>query len=78
MLVGVEALRKVGAKEITVAVPTGHLQAVQRMAGQVETVYCANIRGGLTFAVADAYQRWSDIREDEAVSIYKRSIARRS
>jgi len=78
MLVGVEALRKVGANEITVAVPTGHLQAVQRMAGQVETVYCANIRGGLTFAVADAYQRWSDIREDEAVSIYKRSIARRS
>jgi putative phosphoribosyl transferase len=63
--VGVEALKKSGAGKIIVAVPTGHLHGVERVAGEVESIYCPNVRGGRSFAVADAYQRWTDVSEEE-------------
>ena len=66
LLVGVEALSKANANRIIVAVPTGHWQSVQMMAQHVETVFCSNIRKGWGFAVADAYQRWSDVPDEEA------------
>ena len=72
MLVAVEALHKAGAQRICVAVPTGHKSALQRMAQQVEAVYCANSRTGFSFAVADAYELWTDVAEPEAIAIYKR------
>jgi putative phosphoribosyl transferase len=71
LLVGVEALRKIGASQIIVAVPTGHWDSVQMMARRVEAVYCANIRKGWSFAVADAYQRWSDVSDEEVVELMK-------
>lgn len=62
----VEAVRDDGARRIVVAVPTGHEAAVKRMAGLVGEIHCANVRGGRTFAVADAYRDWSDL-DDAAV-----------
>jgi putative phosphoribosyl transferase len=73
MLVAIEALRNAGAGDICVAVPTGHWSALQRMAQEVSTIYCANIRSGFSFAVADAYEAWTDVAEEEAVAIYKRA-----
>jgi putative phosphoribosyl transferase len=75
MLVAIEALRNAEARAICVAIPTGHWSALQRMAQEVEAVYCANIRSGLSFAVADAYEVWTDVVEEEAVAIYKRASA---
>jgi putative phosphoribosyl transferase len=72
LIVGVEALRKAGARQIIVAVPTGHWDSVQLMAQQVEAIYCANIRQGWSFAVADAYERWSDVSDEEMVEMIKR------
>ena len=69
MHVAVEALRKTGADRIVVTVPTGHSGPVERMAAEVEALYCPNIRGGWGFAVADAYKRWSDVNEDEVIEI---------
>ena len=69
MQVAVESLQKTGTHTITVAVPTGHQRSVERIAGEVTTLYCANIRGGYHFAVADAYLRWSDVGEKEVVSL---------
>jgi predicted phosphoribosyltransferase len=69
MQVAVEALQKSGANSITVAVPTGHQRSVGRIAGEVNTLYCANMRGGYPFAVADAYVRWSDVSEKEVISL---------
>jgi putative phosphoribosyl transferase len=74
MLVAVEALRKAGAQHICVAVPTGHGSSLPRMAQEVEALYCANIRGGFSFAVADAYEEWTDIAEEEAIAQYRRLI----
>ena len=72
MRVAVEALRRAGARTVRVAVPTGHLEAVARLAPTVETLYCANIRAGRRFAVADAYRRWTDVDEAEV----RRELAR--
>ena len=69
MQVAVEALQKAGKHGITVAVPTGHQRSVGRIAGEVNTLYCANMRGGYPFAVADAYVRWSDVSEKEVISL---------
>lgn len=63
MQVAVRSLAREGAKRILVAVPTGHQHAVQTLAGEVDAVYCANVRSGHRFAVADAYHHWSDIKE---------------
>jgi predicted phosphoribosyltransferase len=72
MLVAIEALRKADAQHICVAVPTTHSSALPRMASEVEALYCANIRTGFSFAVADAYEEWTDVTEEEALAIYKR------
>ena len=69
MRVAVTALRSAGAGRIIVAVPTGHRQSAEIIAQEVETLYCANIRGGLSYAVASAYRHWSDVAEDEVIKI---------
>ena len=74
MGVGVEAVRKAGAREIVVAVPTGHREAVRRIAKDAQAVYCANVRAGFSFAVADAYEHWYDVDETEALNIYRRFV----
>ena len=69
MRVAVTALRNQDAKTVIVAVPTGHLNAITRLASDVDEIYCANIRAGMYFAVADAYTQWSDVSEDEVTAI---------
>ena len=69
MRVAVESLAKAGIKPITVAVPTGNEKAVRDISRCVRTVYCANIRNGHRFAVADAYQMWSDVTDSEVDTI---------
>jgi len=76
MLVAVEALRKAGARQICVASPTGHGSSLPRIASEVEALYCANIRSGFSFAVADAYEQWTDVTEEEAIAIYRESGGR--
>lgn len=69
MLVAVEALENEGTEKIIIAVPTAHLQALERLSSKVERIYCANLRGGWGFAVADAYQNWFDVEEYEVTEI---------
>lgn len=71
MAVALEALRKKVAAKLMVAVPTAHLQALVKMISQADEIYCANIRGGWGFAVADAYQWWNDVSEDEVSKILR-------
>lgn len=71
MRVAVEALSAQGAVSLTIAVPTAHREAVANFAPSVEAVYCPNVRGGWSFAVADAYERWSDVTEEEAVELVR-------
>jgi len=73
MMVAVEALQKTGADKVVVAVPTAHLQSLERVAPEVDKIFCANIRDGWGFAVADAYKKWYDVNEEEVNEILKRS-----
>jgi predicted phosphoribosyltransferase len=69
--VAIEALRKAGSQQIILAVPTAHEESIQRVIGEVEAIYCPNIRGGRSYAVADAYEHWRDMDEEEVVQILK-------
>jgi len=71
MLVAVEALKNAGADQMIIAVPTAHLENIKQLIPQVDAIYCPNIRSGWSFAVADAYQYWSDISEEEVMEILK-------
>jgi len=35
----------------------------------VHTIVCANIREGLSFAAADAYENWHDLTEAEVMAL---------
>jgi len=69
--VAIQALKKAGTHEIVLAVPTAHEESLDKVIREVESVYCPNIRGGLSFAVADAYEYWSDVEEGEVVELLK-------
>lgn len=66
--VAIEAARNMGASPLFVAVPTGHGESVRRIAQTVDGLYCANVREGYRYAVADAYRHWSDVSEEEVMA----------
>jgi predicted phosphoribosyltransferase len=78
MQAAVTALRLAGAKALIVAVPTGHENAIQRLAKAVDNICCVNVRGGASFAVAAAYLHWSDVSEAEAMQLLQESQDRHS
>ena len=67
--VAILALRKAHAGKIVIATPTGHERSLHALASLVDALYCANMRGGMSFAVADAYRHWSDVDEEEVAGI---------
>lgn len=73
MLAVVAALRRAGANQLLLAVPTAHDLAAHRLAGEVDAVYCANLRSGFSFSVAAAYRHWYDVSEAEAGAILQQS-----
>jgi predicted phosphoribosyltransferase len=38
---------------------------------QSDELVCLNVRGGLRFAVADAYEKWYDVPEEEVLAILR-------
>jgi len=71
MLTAIEALHHLAPKNIVVAVPTGHYDSVTRVAAVVDCLYCPNIREGYSFAVADAYEQWTDVEETTVADIMR-------
>ena len=64
------ALRFVKAKkasEAIVAVLTGSLGSVLRLARACDLLICLNVRPGPFFAVADAYERWRDLTDEDVL-----------
>ncbi len=72
MRTAIAALRKHGAKRIVVAVPTGHERPVKALRKLADDIVCPDIRGGMRFAVADAYEEWRDLSDDEIEALLKR------
>ena len=71
MLASVHMARKAKAREIVVAVPTAPQRSVDRVLPEVDRIYCANIRTGPFFAVANAYRNWYDLNEQEVLDLLK-------
>lgn len=70
---GLAALRRTGADHLIIAVPTSHRHSAEILAAKADELYCANLRSAPRFAVADAYQHWSDVSEDEAIALTRKS-----
>jgi len=69
MGVAMAAVKQMGAASVVLAVPTGHLESLRRIGGQADAVFCANVRSGLRFAVADAYHHWFDVTESSCLAL---------
>jgi putative phosphoribosyl transferase len=72
MRAAIAALRKLGAADVVVAVPTASRNAAQVICGLADAIHCPDIRGGPSFAVADAYEEWRDLPDEEIEAILKR------
>ncbi|WP_287584298.1 phosphoribosyltransferase [Candidatus Borrarchaeum sp.] len=64
MIAAINFVKKYSSMVI-VAVPTAPLGTVQRVAPLVDKLVCLNVRESWVFAVADAYQKWYDLNDDE-------------
>jgi len=68
MAVAVDSVMKQGPQRVIVAVPTGSREAVQLISSKADLLICLNIRAGPIFAVADAYEEWYDLTDEEVIS----------
>jgi predicted phosphoribosyltransferase len=48
---------------------------VDDLTARVEELYCANVRSGPSFAVAEAYEWWRDVDESEVADLLARHRA---
>jgi putative phosphoribosyl transferase len=69
MRAALQFLQAQGAGRLIVAVPTGSERTVWDLLPLVDELYCLNVRGGWSFAVADAYENWYDLTEGEVLAI---------
>jgi putative phosphoribosyl transferase len=74
MRAALQFLRAQGAGRLIVAVPTGSERTVWELLPLVDELYCLNVRGGFSFAVADAYENWYDLTEGEVLALLASSI----
>ncbi len=73
MLAAVKFVRKSQPREVVVSVPTASIAAVRLVAEVADRVVCLNIRDEFVYAVADAYENWHDISDEEALTYLKQS-----
>ena len=67
MLAAARSARKRKPQKIIIAVPTASMGAIDLLAPEVDEIVCLNIRSGPVFAVADAYEKWYDISDEEVI-----------
>ncbi|RJQ58866.1 MAG: phosphoribosyltransferase [Desulfobacteraceae bacterium] len=75
MRTAVEAVKKLSAARLIVAVPTAHRESMGSIAASVDALFCPNIRSGPGYAVAEAYEHWTDVDEEEAVRLLLDAIS---
>ena len=70
-LAAVYSVRRKNPKELVVAVPTSSLMAIEKIENFVDKIICLNIRKGPIFAVADAYEQWYDLEDEEVLKFLR-------
>ncbi len=71
MLSAVNSIKKYSPAAVIVAIPTASANALELVSPQVDKIFCMNIRDTMMFAVADAYQEWYDLNEEEVIEILR-------
>jgi predicted phosphoribosyltransferase len=75
MRAAIAALRRSSVGKIVVAVPTAHKPTLDAIAKLADETFCANVRaGGASFAVADAYEEWRDLPDEEIESLLENRV----
>jgi predicted phosphoribosyltransferase len=67
MLAAIRSIRDSNPAQILVAVPTASASSAALVAAKADRLVCLNIRSGRTFAVADAYEEWYDLDDQEVL-----------
>ncbi len=62
-------VKKRKAAKTVVAVPTSPQRTIDALADGPDEIYCANIRETYAFAVAETYENWHDLAEEEVVAM---------
>lgn len=73
MLAAVDFVRQQEAGRVIVAVPTASQRTVNSLLPEIDLLVCPNIRGGPVFAVADAYEEWYDLEDEEVIALLEAS-----
>ena len=71
MLAAVRFIKKERPKKIIVAIPTGLNDTINFLLSEVDELVCLNVRSGYSFAVADAYENWYDLTDQEVMSLVR-------
>ena len=75
MRAAIAALRRKSAGRIVIAVPTAHQPTLEAISKLVDETFCANVRGGGgSFAVADAYEEWRDLPDEEIETLLQNRV----
>lgn len=71
MLGATESIKDRHPRKVIIAVPTGSADGVALLAPSVEQLVCPHVRRDPVFAVADAYENWYDLSDDEALRYFR-------
>ena len=71
MLSAADFIKRHKPEKVVIAVPTAPKGTVDLILPQVDELVCLNVRSGFTFAVADAYENWYDLEDEEVISILR-------
>lgn len=69
MLAAVDFVKRQEPQKVVVAVPTGSKKTLDTILTHVDELFCLNMRSSYTFAVAEAYENWYDLEDEEVISI---------
>ena len=76
MLAAAESVKTLSPRKMVVAVPTGSAHAIGLLTPKVDVLVCLNFRSGPVFAVADAYEKWYDLSDNEVLEYLRENWKR--
>ena len=71
MLAAVKIVKSTAPRKSIIAVPTASRKTTDFILPEVDELVCLNVRSGFPSAVADAYQNWYDISDEEVLEILR-------
>jgi predicted phosphoribosyltransferase len=67
MLAAIKSIRMYNPACVIVAVPTASTASAELVSRGADKLVCLNIRSGRRFAVAEAYEEWYDLEDQEVL-----------